>query len=145
MSRIERRLLIAMAALAVLPLAAACSKGSDAAAVRSPAIVTAVKGSAFKRVELSPEAARRLDIQTGVVGQDAAGTVIPYAAVLYAPDGETWTYTTTGPLQFLRRRITVASIDGDRAMLTDGPPVGTAVVTVGAAELLGAETGVGAD
>jgi hypothetical protein len=43
----------------------------------------------------------------------------------------------------VRSAIDVASIEGDRALLTSGPPVGTTVVTVGVAELYGAETGVG--
>jgi hypothetical protein len=34
-------------------------------------------------------------------------------------------------------------IDGDRAILSDGPAPGTEVVTVGAAELLGTEYEVG--
>ncbi len=68
--------------------------------------------------------------------------VIPYAAVLYDPQGKTWTYTNPGPLTFVREPITVDRIEGDKAFLSDGPAPGTLVVTVGAAELFGAETGV---
>ena len=64
---------------------------------------------------------------------------IPYAAVVYYLDGNTWTYTKTGDLTFQRAPIKVAGIDGDVATLTAGPAVGTPVVVVGAPEVLGAE------
>ena len=42
-------------------------------------------------------------------------------------------------------RVLIAAfvIDGDLAVLSHGPPSGTEVVTVGAAELFGAEFGIG--
>jgi hypothetical protein len=45
-------------------------------------------------------------------------------------------------LTYVREEVTVADIDGDSAILSSGPDVGAVVVTVGAAELLGAENGV---
>jgi hypothetical protein len=65
--------------------------------------------------------------------------VIPYAAVLYDPHGNTWTYTNPEPLVFVRHRIDVEFIEGDRAVLREGPATGTTVVTAGAAELFGVE------
>jgi hypothetical protein len=44
-------------------------------------------------------------------------------------------------LTFIRHDIDVQRIEGNRAILTTGPPVGTAVVTVGATELWGVEYG----
>ena len=52
-------------------------------------------------------------------------------------------YVTTAPNVYIRQPITVHHIEGDRAVLTAGPAAGTAVVSVGAAELYGTETGVG--
>ncbi len=69
--------------------------------------------------------------------------VVPYSAVIYDLHGDTWTYTNPEPLVFVRHRITVDYIERDTAVLLDGPPAGTAVVTVGAAELFGVELGVG--
>jgi hypothetical protein len=69
--------------------------------------------------------------------------IIPYAAVLYDAKGKTWVYTNPEPLVFVRRAIEIDTIVGDEIFLVDGPAVGTAVVTVGGAELLGTEFGVG--
>jgi hypothetical protein len=70
-------------------------------------------------------------------------TVVPYAAVIYDAHGDTWVYTSPSPLVFVRHRIEIDHIEGDRAVLRSGPPVGTTVVTAGAAELLGTEFKVG--
>jgi hypothetical protein len=69
--------------------------------------------------------------------------VVPYAAVLYDARGNTWVYTNPTPLTFVRHAIHIDYIEGDLAVLSDGPPSGTEVVTVGPAELFGAETGIG--
>jgi hypothetical protein len=68
-------------------------------------------------------------------------SVIPYAAVLYDSNGETWTYTSPKPLVFVRHDIRVDDIRDDLAVLSAGPPLGTVVVTVGSAELWGIEYG----
>ena len=57
----------------------------------------------------------------------------------------TWTFASPAPLTFVRERIGVDYVRGDLAVLFSGPPAGTRVVTVGAAELLGAELGVGGE
>jgi hypothetical protein len=62
---------------------------------------------------------------------------------LYETNGDAFVYTNPEPLTFVRAPISVDYIEGELAVLLDGPPSGTAVVTVGAAELLGAEFGVG--
>ncbi len=77
----------------------------------------------------------------------ASGTtlrkIVPYAAVIYDVHGGTWVYTKEpSALSFVRQSITVDYIEGDLAFLMEGPAVGTEVVTVGGAELYGAETGV---
>jgi hypothetical protein len=58
--------------------------------------------------------------------------VIPYSALLYDVT-----------LSFVRQPIHIDYIEGDRALLLQGPTPGTNVVTVGVAQLYGAETGVG--
>jgi hypothetical protein len=46
-------------------------------------------------------------------------------------------------LTYTRHPVTVEAIDGDQAILADGLTPGTEVVTVGVAELYGAELGIG--
>jgi len=108
-----------------------------------PAKVEHLQGAEPARVTLTAEAVKRLDIQTSIVREaevdGALQKVIPYAAVLYDTEGDTWTYTSPVPQVFVRHHIIVDHIVGDQAVLSDGPPAGAAVVTVGAAELYGAE------
>ena len=95
---------------------------------------------------MTKDAARRLDIQTQAVSATgAAGTQIPYGAVFYDPKGDTWAFVNLEGRTFVRESITVERIEGDLAFLNDGPAVGTEVVTVGGAEIYGAELGVGDD
>ena len=126
----------------------ACGRRSDKTeSENEPVKVEPVAGTQVSSVTLTEEAAKRLDIQQVLV-RDAQvrGTlrrVIPYAAVLYDPDGATWAFTNPEPLLFVHQAIKVDYIEGGLAVLLEGPPSGTAVVTVGAAELFGAEIGVG--
>jgi hypothetical protein len=46
---------------------------------------------------------------------------------------------------FVRHAIDVLRIDGERAILSSGPPVGTPVVIVGSQELYGTEYAVEED
>jgi len=102
----------------------------------------AIEGSDFKRLTLTEKAVERLDIHTAMVSMDGDNKVIPYAAVLYGLDGETWTYTNPEPLVYIRQDIVIDHIDGNMAILTEGPEVDTQVVTVGVSLLYGAEVGV---
>jgi hypothetical protein len=65
---------------------------------------------------------------------------VPYAAVLYEANGNTWVYVNVAPLVFVRQAVVIDSINGDEAILSKGPDSGSTVVTVGAAELYGSES-----
>ena len=52
-------------------------------------------------------------------------------------------YTTTEARTYMRSPVTVFVIDGDKAVLSDGPDAGTEVVTIGTAELFGVEKEIG--
>jgi hypothetical protein len=98
-------------------------------------------------VVMDPQAVERLDMQVAPVrnaGKAAGGSqkTIPYAAVFYGTAGETWAYANPEPETFERATIVIDRIVGDTAFLSDGPPEGTQVVTQGAAELFGVETGI---
>src|SRR5262249_21262080 len=72
---------------------------------------------------------------------EAESRRVEWAAVVFDVNGGTWVYERVGDRAYARRRATVRFVVGDTAVLADGPPVGTPVVTAGAAELFGAETG----
>lgn len=67
------------------------------------------------------------------------GTAVPHAALIYNPDGDVFVYTRPAPQTYVRAAVTVRRVEGAQALLSDGPPAGTVVVTVGAAELLATE------
>jgi hypothetical protein len=127
-------------------LAGCCQEAAEAAH-DEPAIVEEVGDSELKRITLTAHAAERLDIQTAAVesasSDGRARLVVPYGAVVWDADGTTRTYTMPAEHVFIRAPITLDRIDGDRALLLEGPDPGTLVVTVGAAELWGTEHGVG--
>ena len=110
----------------------------------SPATVVHSEGSQPSRVTLTEEAMKKIDVQTAQVKEQMVNgtsrTVIPYGAVLYDPDGDTWTYINPEPRVYVRYHITIDSIAEGQALLAEGPPAGAAVVTVGGAELFGAES-----
>lgn len=150
-----------------------CSGSPSAKAKKvQPAKVEKLEGQGLSRVTLTEKAAQRLDIKTAAVrltpttrrieGELAASAggagqavavrsslatterkVVPYASVVYEPHGDTWVYANPEPLVFIRERVRIDYIDGDVAVLSEGPPAGTAVVTVGVAELFGVEFGIG--
>ncbi len=136
--------LAALLLIAGLGLAACGQTPPVAASKEKPSKVEKVAGTDnLSRVTLTPKAAARLGIQTAAVREEPVGgaqrKVVPYGALLYDAKGNTWVYTSPEPLVFVRQRVGVESIAGDRVVLSDGPPPGTAVATVGAAELWGTE------
>lgn len=82
-------------------------------------------------------------VELTMLGSGALKKVVPYSAVIYDLTGGTWVYTSPEPLTYVREPISVDYIEGDMAVLADGPDVGTLVATVGVAELYGIDTGVG--
>jgi hypothetical protein len=120
--------------------------GSAAPADVPPATVTQIAGSQVARLQLTGQAIQRLGIVVQPVraaptakGRAGVREVIPYSAVVYDTDGSTWAYANTAARTYVRQPITIATIQGNVVVLSAGPPVGTGVVTVGAAELLGTE------
>lgn len=85
---------------------------------------------------------QRVFVKLPLLSSGGQQKVIPFAALIYGIKGETWVYTNPEPLVFVRVPVVVDTIEGDQVFLSEGPDVGTAIVTVGVAELYGAETGV---
>jgi hypothetical protein len=134
---------LALALLAGLSLTGCVSGGEAETTQVQPATVEQIEGSDVSRVILTEQAAGRIGIRTEPVqAAGGAARVVPFGAVLYDAEGKSWAYTNPAPLTYVREPVTVDRVDGDRAYLRTGPAPGTAVVTVGVAELLGAEYGV---
>jgi hypothetical protein len=104
-----------------------------------PARLEPVKGKSVKRVKFSADGAKRVGLQTVQVRGEGGRKVIPYAALIYGPEGTAFTYTSPEPLVYIREKVNVDHVDGDRVVLSEGPPTGTEIVTVGAAEVYGTE------
>jgi hypothetical protein len=111
-----------------------------------PAHLEPIEGSDLQRVLLTEKAAQRIDLQTAPVTSrlvnGSSRDVVPYAAVIYDTEGNTWVYTNPEPLVFVRAPIEVDHIEGDEAILANRWNSRAHVVTVGVAELYGTETGV---
>jgi hypothetical protein len=123
-------------ATAALPIVGCTEVERETATGYEPSTLEPVKGNEdLKRVTFTAEGAKRVDLQTASVRRN----VVPYAALLYDPEGKTYVYTSPKPLEYLREEVKVDRIEGDRVLLSRGPPAGTRVVTVGAAEVYGTE------
>jgi hypothetical protein len=106
-----------------------------------PQVAPGGGGALYYRLDGAGPGLRRgeqLRVQLAQSGGRRQKTV-PYSAVIYWIDGGTWVYTRTGPLAFVRSPIEIDEVDGDVAVVSSGPPVGTQVVSIGGQELLGTE------
>jgi hypothetical protein len=121
----------------------ACNSGASTAPKVEAITIEEDSGTGLKTLTLSDKAAQRLGVETVAVAGSGAHMSIPYAAVVYDAQGQTWAYVAQQPLVYQRAQITVQEIDGDVARISAGPASGSQVVTTGAAELYGAEIGVG--
>ena len=122
---------------------AACGSDAKPPAAEAAVTVDKIEGSELKKLTLSEHAAQRLGVATTEVTSSGGAMTVPYAAILYDKKGLTWTYTNPAGLEFVRTEVAVDHVTDGVAYLDKGPDAGTKVVTVGAAELWGVETGVG--
>ena len=138
-----RPVTIAAAVLAAATVAVSGCKEveSESAAGYEPAKLEEIegKGDEIKRVVFTAEGAERTGLETAKVRSQDGRLVLPYESLLYDADGATWVYMNTGKLTYLREQVKVDHIIGNRVVLKDGPAAGTAVVTVGTAEVYGTE------
>jgi hypothetical protein len=127
--------------LAIAVLTPTLASDLTEAAIPTPAMI-----DANSQITLTETALQRSEPQTAPLSEVEVGRsmqkVVPYAAVVYGQHGETWVYTSPEPLVFVRKSVTISHIEGDMAVVLEGPPVGTQVVTAGAAELFGVESGL---
>lgn len=143
----KSRWMVILLIIVALQLVSCAAQTPESSTGNAPARVEPVAGADQNRVILTEQAAKRLGIETAPV-RDAQvrgklRKVVPYAAVFYDLKGLTWVYTNPEPLTYMRAPITIDFIDGESAVLSDGPSTGTIVVTTGSPELYGTEFGVG--
>ncbi len=120
-------------------LSACGAPPAETAGYDEPASLEPIKGTDVQRVRFSAEGARQVGLRTDTVRDEDGKKTIPFAAVLYDAEGNTFAYTSPDRLTYVREAIEVDRVDDSFAVLSDGPPAGTEVVTVGAAEVYGTE------
>ena len=116
----------------------ACGPSTTSPTKIEPATVEVIEGSDLKQVTLTEKAAERIGLETVAV----QAMMVPYSAVIYDIEGNTWVYTNPAPLTFVRAPIEIDYIEGDQAFLSQALETDAPVVTVGVIEIYGAETGV---
>jgi hypothetical protein len=148
-------LIMAVMVLSACSQAASSSPGGEKVI---PAKVEPIPNQDVKKVTFTDQAAQRIDVETVPIAvapatllpagatPSSSMTVVPYSAILYDPNGVTWVYTVPQPLTYVRAEVVVETVggsEGTEAVLSDGPPAGTTVVTQGVIELYGTELGIG--
>ena len=124
----------------------ACKGNGDKYEFEHPSVVEEIEGSDLSSVTLTEKAIERIGLQTATVIEmqhSPVRKVVPYSAIIYDPQGQTWVYISPKPRTFVRYKIDVDYIEGNNVILNEGPPVGTVIATVGVAELYGTEFEIG--
>jgi len=141
----RRRLAAAGGLLTAVALSfclAGCGQTAATHVPYKPAKVGAATAAGVKPVTFTAEGARRIGLETSTIAEAEGRLVVDHAALIYDSKGGSWVYAVSEPLTYLRAAVMVTHTDQALVFLADGPAVGTAVVTVGAAQLYGEELGI---
>jgi hypothetical protein len=138
-SRVARLLAFGLVVLVAGLTVSACSEVESNLRETYPYTVEPIKGSDVQRVRMKDETAALLPVETTTVRREGKRTVVPHAALIYNPDGDSFVYTKPKAETYVRALVKVVGVEGDEAMLSDGPRAATTIVTTGAAELLATE------
>lgn len=137
-----RRVLTTVTVASALLGLGGCADGASEEAADEPYAIESTDGDGT-RIRLEHEAVEQLGISTTLLAAPANGLdMLPYAALLYGPDGATYVYTSPADDTFDRHSVTVDHVEGGTVYLSEGPAEGTPVVTQGGAELTGMEFGL---
>ena len=90
-----------------------------------------VRASAHPKSHAKPAVPRPVELVT-----------VPYSALVYTPTGRTYVFSNIGRLTYTEVQVTINHINGNVVFLTSGVKAGTPIVTVGAEELYGVQSGV---
>jgi hypothetical protein len=154
------RLSIALGGV-VLALALGACGSSHTSHITPAAELITTPGNSVGRIVLSAVGAQRIGLVTATAhkvhpakpkrgsgthkSRPAAGAstvIIPSSAVIYDPTGNTYAFVSVGHLTFTEVPVMVNNISGNAAYLRSGPRAGAQVVSTGAEELYGVQTGV---
>jgi hypothetical protein len=130
------------AAIFTVGLAVAGCGASASPTINPPDRVQPGRGGAPSKIVLTPTGAQRIGVRTAPARAVGSSVVIPLSSVVYDPSGATYAFTTAAPLTFTEVPVTVEHVVGNSVHLLKGPAPGTEVVTSGAEELYGVQTGV---
>src|SRR4051794_21653227 len=100
--RISKHVITGVVVAAAGLAMAGCAKTSAATSEEPPAVVQQVAAGEIPTVTLKQDAADRIGLKTDVVRDETVDglqrKVVPYAAILYDPKGDTYAYATSEPL-----------------------------------------------
>lgn len=139
----KKHFMLVMTLIMAVFVLAACGSAPEETEKEAPYVLEAIEGTDINRIILTEKAEERLGIEIATLADGSDGKEIPYAAIVYDIQGDTWVYVRTAALTYERTSVTVDRINDETAILTDGPETGTEIVIVGVAELYGTDTGVG--
>lgn len=144
--RLSRRCKAASLIMAAMLLPACASVEEPETAETGGSVLTTNKQTGLARIILERPAVKRLALEAAPIRDQGRANgsqkVMPYAALLYGPKGETFTYTRADFTTFDHAPLKIARIEGNWVFLKEGPPAGTKVVTQGGPVLWGVETGI---
>lgn len=142
-----RCLTAATAAAGLAVAAGGCGSSNRGAGPGTPTSrLVRVPGSPAGKIILTATGAERIGVQTvsarRAPAAAGAGVTVPASSIVYDPSGRTFAFTESAPLTYSEVRVSVDHFGGAVVYLRRGPKPGSRVVTVGAQELLGVQTGV---
>ncbi|CAN5637259.1 hypothetical protein BH11PLA2_BH11PLA2_44800 [soil metagenome] len=129
----------------IAPLSGTIRDGTSAAPVVAPPSANPLSGTIDAYFELPNPDLKYVPGQrvgaTLLLNEQGIGLLVPWSAIVIDIHGSTWVFVKTGEHRYARRRVEVLATRGPDAVLSRGPASGVSVVTAGAMELFGAETG----
>ncbi len=129
----------------IAPLTGTARENQSASPVVAPPTANPLSGTIDAYYELPNPDMKYVPGQrvgaTLALNEQGPGLILPWSAIVIDIHGNTWVYEKTGERRYARRRVEVLATHGADAVLNRGPAAGTNIVTAGAMELFGAETG----
>jgi hypothetical protein len=141
MTRIRTQPLAGAAVLAAAVAIAGCGSAHNAQ-ITPPAKLVHAPGAERTRIVVSAQGAQQIGLRTARARAARPTVAIPSSALIYDSSGRTYAFVAVGRLTYVEEPVSVARIDGETAYLQKGPHAGKDVVSTGAEELYGVQTGV---